>query len=125
MVAGLVDLVNIFSYNLVDDEAGGLTQSSKVLLYTRVWARISVMTSEMQQTQFGFAGKELWRVLVEYSPCITNIGKFYLQLHSDSTPSVISSGGIYRIISSRHQRTEHNVWHHTSLVIEHDEQAEE
>lgn len=124
-IAGMTDHVNIFKYLLEDDGAGGLVQDEVDYVYEDIYARISVMTTDKQLKWFGFAGKELWLVLLQYSPLILLTGDYYLELSSLSPTSVIEQGQIYRVLKSRHQRDESNNYHHTSLAIERDESAEE
>jgi hypothetical protein len=108
-----------------DDGTGGQTQGGKAFLYTDIAARITIMNSEQQQQIFGFGGKEIWSVILQYSPKVENTGKFYLVLTQCCKQGIIPSDGIYRIIRSRHQRDQYNNYHHTSLAIEKDAQAEE
>ncbi len=122
---GMSDLVNIFSYNLGDDTAGGLVQGTKKYLYTKVLCRITILSGEKQLKLFGFTGKEMWAVLLQYSPRVVDLGKYYLELHATSPVSVICQNTIYRVVKSKHQRDEYNIFHHTSLFIERDESAEE
>ena len=122
---GMTDEVNIFKYLMEDDGAGGEVQGEPDYLYEQVRARISVLTAEKQLKWFGFAGKELWLVILQHSPNIPLTGDYYLELHYNSPTSVIELGQIYRILKSRHQRDETGIFHHTSLVIERDESAEE
>ena len=124
-VPGLKDQIDIFTYNYVSDGAGGRKISEKQFIYKERHARISVMTSEKQLKWFGFAGKELWLVLLEYSPKLLNTGDFYIQLNQRCGPSIVECGAIYRSLKCRHQRDENGVFHHTSLAVERDESAEE
>lgn len=123
-IGGMTDKVDIFKYDLTNDGAGGLVRGNKDYLYQNIFGRISVMDAKTQQDWFGFSGKKIWKVLLQYSGSLDNTGDYYLQLNNSSPVSVVSKGNIFRIVESRHQRNDSNVWHHTSLAIERDEQAE-
>jgi len=124
-IGGMTDKVDIFTYTLVSDGAGGLVQDTKDYLYQNIYARISIMDAKTQLEWFGFSGKKLWKVLLQYSRLLDNVGEYYITLNVASPTSVVNQGEIFRIIESRHQRNESNVFHHTSLAIEKDESAEE
>ncbi len=123
-IGGMTDKVDIFKYELGDDGAGGVSQGNKDYLYQNIFARISVMDAKTQQEWFGFSGKKIWKVLLQHSRLLNNDGEYYLILNITSPTSVVNQGEIFRIIESRHQRNESNSYHHTSLAIERDEQAE-
>ena len=122
-VPGLCDEVCIFSFRMVGDGAGGVTQGDRISLYSRTPARLSIMSAKTQLEWFGFAGREMWHVIADPLEKLDNVGKYYLQLTPDSRPTIIRQSGIYRIVMSRHQRDQGGTIHHSSMAIELDEQV--
>ncbi len=123
-ITGLPDKVDIFQYLPVSDGAGGLKQGSKSYVYKELSARLSKMDAASQLKEFGFAGKKAWKVVLPYSKDLINTGDFFLSLSVNASDSVVEQGEIFRVLASRHQRTDIGTFHHTSAVIEKDEQAE-
>ena len=119
---GLNDRIDVFRYTLVDDGAGGEMLDDEDILYNNKPARLSTMNAEMQMKELGFTGKQLWRVIMEYSSLLLDLtGDVYVRLSYNAPESVILQGINYRVLKSRRQRDENNVSHHTSLIIEKDE----
>ena len=123
-ITGLVDKVDIFQYIPISDGAGGLKQGSKSYVYKEISARLSKMDAASQLKEFGFAGKKAWKVVLPYSRDLKNTGDFFLSLSPTAPASVVEQGEIFRVIASRHQRNDTGQFHHTSAVVEKDEQAE-
>ena len=115
-IKGLVHLVDIIERYDSDDGAGGIIPGTEKKIYSRLKARVTVMTNEDEQQLFGNASGEHWQVISKYAPDIER--SMFLRLSSSSRTAVIPATTTYRILWVKHQIDHVGRFHHTSLAIE-------
>ena len=124
MVDGLDDKVTLFRYELSDSFMGeALEGSVESVVYADVPARSTLLSGQKALEAIGVAGKEVWRVLLEYSVDVTTDpvegeGPLLVRLKTGTTSHVLVPGDVYGVLKARHQRDEFGVPSHTSLIIE-------
>ena len=114
---GMVHKVNIVRRADSDDGYGGvLAEGTITNIYKNRKCRISTMTDEDEQTLYGNASGQHWRVVMEYSPDIERSD--FLSLSCNSREAPIPTEREYRVLYTKTQIDDKGRIHHTSLVVE-------
>jgi hypothetical protein len=126
-IIGLAHLVNITRKRDVDDGAGGIDAGEPLTVYANQRGRIAAMTDEDEQLRFGNVTGQRWSVVMIYSPDIKR--QDFLSLSPASIEAPIDrcnpdNGKVqeYRINYVKKQIDDGGAMHHTSLVIELEDQ---
>jgi len=110
---GLPDKVTVSSEAEAHDAMGGVVAGAKTAVYTNRKCRISKPdAAELATLPQGLDRKKLWKVLMKYSPNVTEVMVVTVPAGTKAP------AGDYSIVFCEQQRDHNGHWHHTSLLVE-------
>jgi len=118
---GMVNKMTVVRIANADDGAGGLTPSgSETVIYEDRDCRIALMSDEDQQQLFGNASRYRWKCLCPYSPDIQKSD--FIRIAAGAYPYDLTGQTDYRVCWVRPQQDDRGGLHHTSFVMELEDQ---